>query len=134
MKNLLAILSQEARRTRRSRSPLHKQEAQGPAHGAVKTARKPLACQPHVVTEIGRLSWPAASGYNSGEEDAMAISTGSVTITPVHPALGAEIGGVDLTRPLDDAAFARIGEAFDEHSLPVLHEQPLTAEQPKGCK
>ncbi len=59
----------------------------------------------------------------------MAISTGSLIISPVHPALGAEIGGVDLTRPLDDATFARIAEAFDEYSVLVFHDQPLTDAQ-----
>ncbi len=61
----------------------------------------------------------------------MAISTGSLTITPVHPALGAEIGGADLTRPLDDPTFTRIAKAFDEHSVLVFHDQPLTDEQQK---
>jgi alpha-ketoglutarate-dependent 2,4-dichlorophenoxyacetate dioxygenase len=59
----------------------------------------------------------------------MAITMGLLTITPVHPLLGAEVGGVDLTRPLDDASFARIREAFDQHSVLVFHDQPLTDEQ-----
>jgi len=59
----------------------------------------------------------------------MAIAASSLTITPVHPLLGAEIGGVDLTRPLDDSTFARIAEAFDEYSVLVFRGQPLTDEQ-----
>jgi alpha-ketoglutarate-dependent 2,4-dichlorophenoxyacetate dioxygenase len=59
----------------------------------------------------------------------MAITTSSLTVTPVHPHVGAEVGGVDLTRPLDDATFARIAEAFDEHSVLVFHDQPLSDEQ-----
>jgi len=59
----------------------------------------------------------------------MAIATGSPTITPVHPCLGAEVGGVDLTRPLDDATFTRIAAAFDEHSVLAFHDQHLTDEQ-----
>ena len=59
----------------------------------------------------------------------MAITTGSLTVTPVHPLLGADVRGVDLTRPLDDATFARIAEAFDDHSVLVFHDQPLTDEQ-----
>jgi len=59
----------------------------------------------------------------------MATATGSLTITPVHPLLGAEVGGVDLTRPLDDATFARIAAAFDEHSVLVFRDQTLTDAQ-----
>lgn len=59
----------------------------------------------------------------------MATATGSLTITPVHPCLGAEVGGVDLTRPVDDATFARIAAAFDEHSVLVFHDQHLSDEQ-----
>jgi len=59
----------------------------------------------------------------------MAIAAASLAITPVHPLFAAEIGGVDLTRPLDDATFARIAEAFDEYSVLVFHDQPLTDEK-----
>jgi alpha-ketoglutarate-dependent 2,4-dichlorophenoxyacetate dioxygenase len=59
----------------------------------------------------------------------MATTTSSLTIRPVHPHVGAEVGGVDLTRPLDDATFARIAQAFDEHSVLVFHDQPLGDEQ-----
>ena len=59
----------------------------------------------------------------------MATATGPLTITPIHPWLGAEVGGVDLTRPLADARFARVAAAFDEHSVLVFHDQPLTDEQ-----
>lgn len=59
----------------------------------------------------------------------MAIAAGSLTAKPVHPLFGAEIAGVDLTRPLDDAAFERIAEAFDEYSVLVFHGQPLTDAQ-----
>ena len=59
----------------------------------------------------------------------MAIAASSLSITPVHPLVGAEIGGVDLTRPIDDAIFARIAQAFDEHSVLVFHGQALTDEQ-----
>jgi alpha-ketoglutarate-dependent 2,4-dichlorophenoxyacetate dioxygenase len=59
----------------------------------------------------------------------MAIATGAPVITAVHPCLGAEVAGVDLARPLDDDAFARIAAAFDEHSVLVFHGQHLTDEQ-----
>jgi alpha-ketoglutarate-dependent 2,4-dichlorophenoxyacetate dioxygenase len=50
-------------------------------------------------------------------------------ITPVHPHFGARVEGVDLTRPLEDATFARIRAAFEEHSVLVFGDQPLTDEQ-----
>ena len=58
----------------------------------------------------------------------MAIAASPLTITPIHPLFGAEIGGVDLTR-LDAATFDRIAEAFDDYSVLVFHDQPLTDEQ-----
>jgi alpha-ketoglutarate-dependent 2,4-dichlorophenoxyacetate dioxygenase len=59
----------------------------------------------------------------------MAIAEQIPTITPVHPFVGAEVAGVDLARPLPDAAFAAIAAAFDEHSVLVFRGQPLTDEQ-----
>jgi alpha-ketoglutarate-dependent 2,4-dichlorophenoxyacetate dioxygenase len=49
-------------------------------------------------------------------------------ITPVHPNLGALVEGVELARPMDDATFARIFDAFQEHSVLVFHDQRLTDE------
>ena len=46
----------------------------------------------------------------------MATIASPLTVTPVHSAFAAEVGGVDLTRPLDDATFERIAAAFDDHS------------------
>ena len=49
----------------------------------------------------------------------------SVTARPIHPHFGAEVDGVDLTRPVDDAAFAAIESALDRYSLLVLRDQPI---------
>jgi len=43
--------------------------------------------------------------------------------------LGAEILGVDLSRPLDDGTFARISDAFFEHQVVVFRDQKLTPSQ-----
>src|SRR4029453_9747504 len=59
----------------------------------------------------------------------MAIGTSSLTITPVHPAFAAEVSGVDLTRPLDDATFDRIAGAFHDYSGAAFHGPALTDEQ-----
>jgi taurine dioxygenase len=43
--------------------------------------------------------------------------------------LGAEILGVDLSLPLDDAAFSRIADSFFEHQVVVFRGQKLTPPQ-----
>ena len=51
-------------------------------------------------------------------------------IVPTGKALGAEIRGVDLAAPIDDATFRRIDEAFNEHGVVFFRRQKLTeAEQ-----
>ena len=59
----------------------------------------------------------------------MATVTQPLIVTPAHPLYAAEVSGADLTRPLDDATFARIAQAFDEYSVLVFHGQALTDEQ-----
>ena len=50
-------------------------------------------------------------------------------IIPTAAALGAEIGGVDLSRPLDDATFAAIERAYDEHGVIFFRGQSITPAQ-----
>ncbi|PYO49473.1 MAG: hypothetical protein DMD84_18260, partial [Candidatus Rokuibacteriota bacterium] len=52
-----------------------------------------------------------------------------LTVTPVHPVLGARVEGVDLTAPLDDATFGKIHDAFQEYSVLVFPGQQLSDEQ-----
>jgi alpha-ketoglutarate-dependent 2,4-dichlorophenoxyacetate dioxygenase len=52
-----------------------------------------------------------------------------VTVKSLHPLFAAEVGGADLTRPLDDATWQTIEAAFEEHSVLVFHDQRLTDEQ-----
>jgi len=49
-------------------------------------------------------------------------------VFPLSPALGAEIRGVDVSRPLDDATFGRIRDAWHEHLVIVLRGQDLDEE------
>jgi len=46
-------------------------------------------------------------------------------IRPLSDALGAEVTGLDLTQPLDDATKARIQDAFLKHHLLCFRSQPL---------
>ena len=48
---------------------------------------------------------------------------------PMAGALGADIVGVDLSRPLDDATFAAIERALHEYLVIFFHGQALTPEQ-----
>ena len=53
----------------------------------------------------------------------MARVTSDLTITPIHPVLGARVEGVRLADPMDEATFRRIFDAFQEHSVLVFHDQ-----------
>ncbi len=50
----------------------------------------------------------------------------AVQVTPLHDALGARVEGIDLTRPLDDAAGAELAAAFDRHHLLVFRGQEVS--------
>ena len=53
----------------------------------------------------------------------------SLKIRKVSYALGAEVSGVDISKPLSDEAFAEIHEAFLEHSVLLFRGQPITRAQ-----
>ena len=55
-------------------------------------------------------------------------SKGSITVTPISGALGAEIGGVDLAK-LDDDVFSEIHQAWLEHKVVFFRDQRLSPEQ-----
>jgi taurine dioxygenase len=54
-----------------------------------------------------------------------------IQVEPVAAALGAEIKGLDLREPLDDATQKEIHEAWMRHKVLFFREQPLTLEQHK---
>ena len=51
-----------------------------------------------------------------------------ITITPLTPCFAAAIGGIDITRPIDDDTWHQVRAAFEEHSVLVFHDQPLDDE------
>ena len=53
----------------------------------------------------------------------------AIEVTPLHPTLGAELRGVDLTRPVTPELFTEIEAAFNRHGILVFPEQPVTDEQ-----
>jgi taurine dioxygenase len=52
-----------------------------------------------------------------------------LNVTRLGRALGAEISGVDLSRPLSEDAFAEVAKAFFDHEVVVFREQKLAPEQ-----
>lgn len=54
---------------------------------------------------------------------------GAISITPIAGALGAEIGGVDLSRPLGADTITEIRQALLDHLVIFLRDQEMTSEQ-----
>jgi taurine dioxygenase len=50
----------------------------------------------------------------------------SLSVIPFSVALGAEVKGVDLRKPLDDASVKAINEAFNQHIVVVFRGQELS--------
>jgi taurine dioxygenase len=55
--------------------------------------------------------------------------SGAIRVEPVAGALGAEISGVDLAKPLDDAIVAALRRAWLEHLVVFFRDQPLSPAQ-----
>jgi taurine dioxygenase len=53
----------------------------------------------------------------------------ALTITKLHPSLGAAVSGVDLSQPIDAATQQALTQAVAEHLALVFHDQSLTPEQ-----
>jgi taurine dioxygenase len=53
----------------------------------------------------------------------------SIEIVPTGAALGAEIRGVDLSSPLDEATFAAIENAYNDHGVIFFRDQHVTPPQ-----
>ena len=53
----------------------------------------------------------------------------TIGVRPLTPAIGAEIGGIDLSRPLDEQTLAEVRRAFLDHLVIFFRDQRLTPEQ-----
>src|SRR4030095_7473177 len=53
----------------------------------------------------------------------------SFSIKPLSPHTGAEIRGVDLRKPVDDATRAGLNQAFADHAVLCIRDQKLDAPQ-----
>ena len=58
-----------------------------------------------------------------------ALAYAGITVSRLHPHIGAEITGVDLRQPLDETGFEIIREAWNRHSVLVLRNQRIDDEQ-----
>ena len=63
------------------------------------------------------------------ERSSISVETDGLHIEPLAPALGAEITGVDLSRPQPAATVDAIRRAFVEHGVVFFRDQYLTPEQ-----
>ena len=50
-------------------------------------------------------------------------------ITSLYPYIGAEIVGIDLSRPIDEDTVGEIWRAIDQYAVVVFHDQHLTDQQ-----
>jgi taurine dioxygenase len=53
----------------------------------------------------------------------------TLTITPLHATLGAEIGGIDLGKPVDEDTRQELTRALADHLALVFRDQSLTPSQ-----
>jgi taurine dioxygenase len=58
-----------------------------------------------------------------------AVTTAPFEVRPASPVLGAEIVGVDLAQPVDEATTAALREAFWQHKVLVFRGQHLSPDQ-----
>src|SRR5262249_10220000 len=71
--------------------------------------------------------WTAyACGRSSLQREAAGMT---ITVVPRHPALGAEIRGVDMRRPPDGATRQEILDAWMKHLVVVFPDQPITDQE-----
>ena len=56
-------------------------------------------------------------------------NTGPIKVTKLHPLFGAEVTGIDITRPLSAREFGPIRAAFEEHSVLLFRDQPMDDEK-----
>jgi len=56
----------------------------------------------------------------------VAERTRAISVTKLHPDIGAEIRGVDLSHPLDEATLRAIKDAWHQHAVLLFRDQKLS--------
>src|SRR5580704_15412992 len=55
----------------------------------------------------------------------------TITVTPLHPHIGAEVSGLDVAAPLGNSTLDTLWEAIDRHCVLVLKNQSISDAQLK---
>jgi taurine dioxygenase len=64
---------------------------------------------------------------SNGKEDKEATMTyAAITVTPCSPHVGAEIGNIDLTKPLSNQEVAELHQAFADHLVIFFRDQRIS--------
>ena len=53
----------------------------------------------------------------------------ALAINPLHPHIGAEIGGLDVSQPIEEAEVAALWQAIDRYAVLVFRDQQITDAQ-----
>jgi alpha-ketoglutarate-dependent 2,4-dichlorophenoxyacetate dioxygenase len=56
-------------------------------------------------------------------------NTGPITVRKLHPLFGAEVCGIDISRPLSAREFGPLRAAFEEHSVLLFRDQQMDDEK-----
>lgn len=68
-------------------------------------------------------------GHNTGEDRPRDYK--HISVKPISPVIGAEIGGIDLAAPLDDERLSEVHTALMDHCVVFFRDQQMTLEQHK---
>ena len=52
-----------------------------------------------------------------------------ISVAPLSPVIGAEVSGVDLSKPLGNQTFQEIHDALVEHQVIFFRDQEMTLDQ-----
>ena len=52
-----------------------------------------------------------------------------LTVTPRHPALGAEVRGIDMRKPMDPTTVRAVRDAWTRHLVLIFPDQPITDQE-----
>src|SRR5215472_6138921 len=77
---------------------------------------------------VARLAVPPAREDHMNEIAMATTTTTALKLRKLGVFLGAEVTGIDLTRPLGDAVVAAIGDALATHEVLVFPRQTITSE------
>src|SRR5690349_9424334 len=85
------------------------------------------------ASTITRGQWASSSPnilcHKKREVDMATVVSNRVQVRALHPALGGEVRGVDMRRPLDAETFQAVHDAWMQHLVLVFPEQRISDEE-----